>query len=82
MPLFDDGAGEPSPLGFDSLDMLDLALALLERFDLDEDRFDRMLREETELQALRTVNDIVEFVSSLSGGGGPTRSLESKAERR
>jgi acyl carrier protein len=31
--LFSDGLSEPSPLELDSLDALDLALALKERFD-------------------------------------------------
>lgn len=74
MPLFDDGAGEPSPLALDPLDMLDLALALRERFDLDEDRFDLILREETELQALRTVNDARTSSAGTSAAGPPSTS--------
>lgn len=65
-PLFDDPSGEPSPVGLDSLDMLDLALAIGERFGLEREQFDELLGGEADLKALRTVNDIVEFVASVS----------------
>jgi acyl carrier protein len=79
-PLFDDEQGEPSPVGLDSLDMLDLALAIGERFDLNEEQFDLA---ELDLQSLRTVNDIVDFIltaapepttagsDAVAQGGGP-----------
>ena len=65
-PLFDDGEGEPSPVGLDSLDVLDLALAIGERFGLEGERFDEFLVGEVDFQSLRTVNDIVDFIQSMS----------------
>jgi acyl carrier protein len=65
-PLFDDGQGEPSPVELDSLDVLDLALAIGERFGLSEEQFDGLAGGEADLQSLRTVNDIVDFVLSTS----------------
>lgn len=67
-PLFDDGSGEPSPVELDSLDVLDLALALAERFELDQEQVDRLLGGEVDLRSLRTVNDIVDFILSVSSG--------------
>lgn len=67
-PLFDDGLGEPSPVELDSLDVLDLALAIGERFGLSEEQFDVLAGGEVDLQSLRTVNDIVDFVLSASAG--------------
>jgi acyl carrier protein len=64
-PLFDDEEGEPSPLALDSLDTLDLALAIREKFDLYGEEFDRLLGEEIDLKAFRTVNDIVGLVVSV-----------------
>ncbi len=69
-PLFDDGQGEPSPVELDSLDVLDLALAIGERFGLSEEQFDVMAGGEVDLQSLRTVNDIVDFILSASPGPG------------
>ena len=63
--LFSDGLGEPSPLDMDSLDALDLALALKERFDPDGERFEAFLNGEVDLQELGTVNKITDFVLSL-----------------
>jgi acyl carrier protein len=65
-PLFDDGQGEPSPVELDSLDVLDLALAIGERFGLERERFDQFLAGDVDLQSLRTVNDIVDFILSMS----------------
>ena len=65
-PLFDDGSGEPSPVDLDSLDALDLALAVGERFNLDGPQLDRLLSGDLDLQSLRTVNDIVDFILSAS----------------
>lgn len=73
-PLFDDGQGEPSPIELDSLDVLDLALAIGERFGLSEEQFDVLAGGEVDLQSLRTVNDIVDFVLSalpVPMPGGP-----------
>lgn len=64
--LFSDGLGEPSPLDMDSLDALDLALALKERFDPDGERFEAFLNGEVDLQELGTVNKITDFVLSLA----------------
>ena len=66
VPLFNDGQGEPSPVELDSLDVLDLALAIGERFGLSEEQFDVLAGGEVDLQSLRTVNDIVDFVLSAS----------------
>lgn len=63
--LFSDGLSEPSPLDLDSLDALDLALALKERFDPDGERFEAFLNGEVDLQELGTVNKITDFVLSL-----------------
>lgn len=76
-PLFDDGQGEPSPVDLDSLDVLDLALAIGERFGLSEEQFDVLAGGEVDLQSLRTVNDIVDFVLSISSG--PTIGVSSAA---
>lgn len=65
-PLFNDGRGEPSPVELDSLDVLDLALAIGERFGLSEEQFDVLAGGEADFQSLRTVNDIVDFVLSAS----------------
>ncbi len=65
-PLFDDVEGDPSPVGLDSLDVLDLAMAVGERFGLEGERFDRLLSGDVDLQSLRTVNDIVDFIMSVS----------------
>jgi acyl carrier protein len=64
--LFSDGLGEPTPLDMDSLDALDLALALKERFDPDGERFEAFLNGEVDLQELGTVNKITDFVLSLA----------------
>jgi acyl carrier protein len=50
----------------DSLDALDLALALKERFDPDGERFEAFLNGEVDLQELGTVNKITYFVLSLA----------------
>ncbi len=65
-PLFDDGSGEPSPVELDSLDVLDLALAIADGFGLDQEQVDRLLGGEVDLRSLRTVNDIVDFILSVS----------------
>ncbi len=67
-PLFDDVDGDPSPVGLDSVDVLDLAMAVGERFGLEGERFDRLLSGDVDLQTLRTVNDIVQFILSVSPG--------------
>lgn len=61
-PLFEDGSGEPSPVNLDSLDTLDAVTSIAERFDVDDDRLDAFLRGETDFQAFRTINDIVDFI--------------------
>jgi acyl carrier protein len=81
-PLFDDGEGEPSPVGLDSLDVLDMALAIGERFGLEGERFDQFLAGEVDFQSLRTVDDIVEFILSMSSRlatDDPTQSSERRA---
>jgi len=66
--LFSDGLSEPSPLEMDSLDALDLALALKERFDPEGERFEAFLNGEVDLQTLGTVRKITEYVMSLASG--------------
>lgn len=63
-PLFEDGRGEPSPVKLDSLDTLDAVTTIAEHFGLDDERLDEFLRGETDFEAFRTVNAIVEFVLS------------------
>ncbi len=64
--LFSDGLSEPSPLELDSLDALDLALALKERFDPEGNRFEAFLDGEVDLQELATVRKITDYVLSLA----------------
>lgn len=64
--LFGDGVSEPSPLEMDSLDALDLALALKERFDPEGERFEEFLNGEMDPQELGTVSKITDFVMSLT----------------
>jgi acyl carrier protein len=64
--LFSDGGSEPSPLEMDSLDALDLALALKERFDPEGERFEEFLNGEMDPQELGTVRKITDFVMSLT----------------
>ena len=66
VPLFDDGPGDPSPVALDSLDTLDLALAIGDRFEVQRGQFDSLLAGEVDIQSLRTVNDIVEFILSVA----------------
>ena len=66
-PLFEDGSGEPSPVNLDSLDTLDAVTSIAERFGVDDDRLDAFLRGETDFQAFRTINDIVDFIQSSTG---------------
>ncbi len=85
--LFSDGLSEPSPLELDSLDALDLALALKERFDPDGSRFEAFLNGEVDLQALGTVTKITDYVLSLatkstSGSNGHTVAQAGVAEER
>jgi acyl carrier protein len=63
--LFNDGLSEPSPLELDSLDALDLALALKERFDPEGERFEAFLNGDVDLQSLGTVRKITDYVLSL-----------------
>lgn len=65
-PLFGDGLSEPSPLELDSLDALDLALALKERFDPEGSRFEAFMNGEIDPQELGTVTKITDYVLSLS----------------
>jgi acyl carrier protein len=68
-PLFGDGQGGESPVDLDSLDTLDMALALGERFGLDDKEIDGLISGDVDIQALRTVNDIVDFIVSLAPRG-------------
>jgi acyl carrier protein len=62
--LISDGLSEPSELELDSLDALDLALALKERFDPEGNRFEAFLEGEVDMQALGTVTKITDYVLS------------------
>ncbi len=64
--LFSDGLSEPSALEMDSLDALDLALALKERFDPEGSHFEAFLNGEVDLQSLGTVTKITDYVLSLA----------------
>jgi len=72
-PLFDDGSGEPSPVGLDSLDTLDAVTSIAERFGVPDDKLDAFLRGETDFEAFRTINDIVDFIMSsvVTAGAEP-----------
>ena len=61
-PLFKDDSGQASPVELDSLDTLDLVLAIGERFRLDEEQIDRMMGGDVDLKSLRTINDIADFI--------------------
>jgi len=65
-PLFKAVSGDVSPLELDSLDGLDLALGLGERFGLDDKELDRLLTGDVDIQSLSTVNHIVDFILSVS----------------
>jgi acyl carrier protein len=67
-PLFEGDEEGVSPVAMDSLDTLDMTLALSERFGLDDDQFERLVGGEIDLEALRTVNDIVDFIVSMTEG--------------
>lgn len=77
--LFNDGTSEPSPLDLDSLDALDLALGLKEKFDPDGNRFEEFLNGNVDMQMLSTVRKITDYVISLASesdsdaGAAPTR---------
>jgi len=65
-PLFKTISGDPSPLELDSLDGLDLALSLGERFGLEGEEIDRLLTSDVDFQSLSSVSRIVEFILSVS----------------
>ena len=58
-------SGEPSPLEFDSLDALDLALGLQERFDPHGERFQTFLNGDIDPSDLATIDRIVTYVMSV-----------------
>lgn len=60
--------GEPSALEFDSLDALDLALGLQERFDPDGDRFQTFLNGDIDPADLATIDRIVTYVIAVMDG--------------
>jgi acyl carrier protein len=68
-PLFGDGNVE---LSLDSLDALDLALSLRERFDPGGDYLGDLLDPDTDLTSLSTVNKIAEYIRSLAPARMPT----------
>jgi acyl carrier protein len=65
--LFSDG-GEPSDFEFDSLDALDLALGLQERFDPEGERFQTFLNGDIDPADLATVDRVVTYVMSVMDG--------------
>jgi acyl carrier protein len=75
-PLFGDGVSEPSPLEMDSLDALDLALALKERFDPEGERFEEFLNGEMDPQELGTVTKITDYVLSLAAKTTGSQTVE------
>lgn len=72
-PLFDDGSGDSSPVNLDSLDTLDVVMSIAERFEVDDAKLDAFLRGETDFEAFRTIDDIVEFIlaSMKTSGAEP-----------
>ncbi len=74
IPLFGDEPAGLSTLQLDSLDALDLALALRERFDPIGERLERLLSGEGDLQALATVNKMVDFILSAASQEEPIHS--------
>lgn len=75
-PLFSEGGSEPSPLEMDSLDALDLALALKERFDPEGERFEEFLNGEMDPQELGTVRKITDYVLSLAAETTGSQTVE------
>lgn len=65
-PLFGSGSGERPALELDSLDALDLALALKERFDPEGSRFEAFMNGDVDMEALGTVRKITDYVLSLA----------------
>lgn len=65
--LFSDG-GEPSEFEFDSLDALDLALGLQERFDPEGERFRTFLNGDVDPVDLATIDQVVTYVMSVMDG--------------
>ena len=63
--LFSDGLSEPSPIELDSLDALDLALALKEKFDPEGSRFEAFLDGNVEMERLSTVREITDYVMQV-----------------
>lgn len=58
--------GEESALQLDSLDMLDLTLALRDRFDPGGEGLEAILTGQEDLRSLATVGKIVDFIVSLA----------------
>jgi acyl carrier protein len=63
-PLFNADGEQHSVIELDSLDALDLALELKERFDPDGDQMESLVRGEIDPTALATVSKIADFVAS------------------
>jgi acyl carrier protein len=62
-PLFSQ-PGMESAVQLDSLDALDLALALKERFDPDGDSLESLLGSDFDSSALATVNQVTDYIHS------------------
>lgn len=58
--------GEESALRLDSLDMLDLTLALRDRFDPEGEWLEAILSSQEDLGSLATVSKIADFIVSLA----------------
>jgi acyl carrier protein len=63
-PLFSEAEGLASGIELDSLDTLDLALELRERFDPEGDRLEQLLNGEIDPTTISTVTKIAEFIMS------------------
>ncbi len=74
-PLFSRASDSPSPVNFDSLDALDLAMCLGNEFGLDNEEFDRLIDSDGGLERLRTINDITDLVLSLTNNATDEKSV-------
>jgi acyl carrier protein len=80
-PLFRSEAGAAPLVELDSLDALDLALELKERFDPDGDTLDSLFRDNPDPMVFATVDHIVDFLLSALPAidSGPTAAGDAKA---
>lgn len=63
-PLFSEAGGPASDMELDSLDTLDLAMELRERFDPEGDHLEQLLNGEVDPSTISTVSKIADFIMS------------------